>query len=290
MRVLPPLNSVERLEDAAALDPAIDRLRSVATAVLRPRWLRDILHGVPTGHPLHPVAVLVPVGAWMSAAVLDLVPGTDKAVRVLVGTGVASALPSAVAGWADWSQLHKQQQRVGIVHAAANITAVALYTASLIERNAGRVPAGKALAFAGLGAVMFGGFLGGHLSFRQASGANHAEDVPHRVQPGWHRIDEVAELPDNALSKRMLGDVPLVVYRRGDEIQVLSDNCSHLSGPLHEGTIVGGSDPCVVCPWHKSTFSLRTGEVRHGPATSRQPSFSTRIVDGQLEVSLPGVG
>ena len=55
-------------------------------------------------------------------------------------------------------------------------------------------------------------------------------------------------------------------------------------------TITGGDAPCVVCPWHGSVFSLRSGEVVHGPATAGQPRFSTRIRDGVLEVSLPGAG
>jgi nitrite reductase/ring-hydroxylating ferredoxin subunit len=49
-------------------------------------------------------------------------------------------------------------------------------------------------------------------------------------------------------------------------------------------------ETCVVCPWHRSTFSLRTGEVVHGPATSPQPSFETRVVGGVVQVCLPGAG
>ena len=45
--------------------------------------------------------------------------------------------------------------------------------------------------------------------------------------------------------------------------------------------------PCVVCPWHGSEFSLVDGSVVHGPATSPQTSFRTRIRDGRLEIALP---
>jgi nitrite reductase/ring-hydroxylating ferredoxin subunit len=70
----------------------------------------------------------------------------------------------------------------------------------------------------------------------------------------------------------------------------LSDACSHLSGPLHEGKVEERGEPCVVCPWHGSAFSLRSGEVLGGPATAGQPRFSTRIENGLVEVSLPGAG
>ena len=115
----------------------------------------------------------------------------------------------------------------------------------------------------------FGGFLGGHLSFRQASGANHAEDVPHLVQPGWQDLCALDELTDDTMQRRLLGgdndDVPLLVLRQGDAVSVLSDRCSHLSGPLHEGEL---SDGCIACPWHGSTFRLVR---RLGTARARRP-------------------
>ncbi|MET3922962.1 nitrite reductase/ring-hydroxylating ferredoxin subunit [Arthrobacter sp. UYEF20] len=70
----------------------------------------------------------------------------------------------------------------------------------------------------------------------------------------------------------------------------MSDVCSHLSGPLHEGEVADRGEPCVVCPWHGSAFSLRSGEVVGGPATAGQPRFSTRVMNGVVEVSLPGAG
>jgi nitrite reductase/ring-hydroxylating ferredoxin subunit/uncharacterized membrane protein len=290
MKVLQPFRSIPVLENATALDPTIDRVKAVVAGALRPRWLRDILHGVPLGHPLHPVAVLVPVGAWTSAAVLDLVPGTERSAQLLIGTGIASAVPSAVAGFADWSQLHKQQQRVGLVHAASNLTSVALYSAALMQRSRGKTISGKVLSYAGFAAVMAGGVLGGHLSFRQASGANHAEDVPHRIEPGWHDVGVLESIPEGTLAKRMVGDEPVVILRSGSEVHALSGTCSHLSGPLDEGELVGGDDPCVVCPWHGSTFSMKTGDVVHGPAVSPQHRFDTRVVNGSLEVCLPTTG
>ena len=303
MKPLPALELVTRLEDADWLDPLAKKVRKIVKRTIRPQWARDILHGVPIGHPVHPLAVQVPLGAWISAAVLDALPGNDKAASVLIGVGSASAVPSAVAGFMDWSQLHSQQQRVGLVHATANITAVSLYTASLVARVQGRQGAGKVLSYLGLGAVSFGGFLGGHLSYRQAAGVNHTEDIPHRFPSGWQPLAPLEDLPDGKLHQRTVAGLPLLVFREAETVNVLSDVCSHLSGPLHEGKLKGGSaadnsagaggsagtgEPCVVCPWHGSTFSLRTGEVQAGPATSRQPRFETRVTGGLVEVNLPG--
>lgn len=298
MRELKFVKLVSRLEDAAALDPLVGRVKKVVDTVIRPQPVRDVLHGVPVGHPVHPLLVLVPTGAWVSAAVLDLLPGNDRAARTLIGVGVVSVLPTAAAGWTDWSELHEQQTRVGLVHASANVLATALYAASFVQRARGHGTSGKVLSAIGLAVVSGGGYLGGHLSYRQAAGANHAEDVPHRFPTGWQQLGPLDDLPQNTLVKKVVAGTPLLAVRRGDRVNVLSNVCSHLSGPLDEGELLnaeesGGSasgEACVSCPWHKSAFSLETGEVLRGPATSPQPKFETRVTDGLVEVLLPNAG
>jgi nitrite reductase/ring-hydroxylating ferredoxin subunit/uncharacterized membrane protein len=291
MRELPIVKALAAVEDASALDPVVTRVQRVVDAVLAPQALRDLLHGVPAGHPLHPVMVLVPTGSWISAAVLDAMPGQERAARTLVGVGLLAVAPSALAGFADWAASHEQQKRVGLVHSAANLVATALYGASYVQRLRGRTTSAKLLGWTGLGAVGLGGFIGGHLAYRQAVGANHAEDVPHLVSPGWHEIARLDELPDGELAGREVDGQPVVVLRRGDRAHVLSDTCSHLSGPLSEGALTTErGEACVTCPWHDSVFSMRTGEVVHGPATSPQPAFTTRVVDGVLEARLPNAG
>ena len=291
MRELPIVKALAAVEDASALDPVVTRVQRVVDAVLAPRALRDLLHGVPAGHPLHPVLVLVPTGSWISAAVLDAMPGQQRAARTLVGVGLLAVAPSALAGFADWAASHEQQKRVGLVHSAANLVATALYGASYVQRLRGRSTSARLLGWTGLGAVGLGGFIGGHLAYRQAVGANHAEDVPHLVSPGWHEVARLDELPDGELTGREVDGQPIVVLRRGDRADVLSGTCSHLSGPLSEGALTTErGEACVTCPWHDSVFSMRTGEVVHGPATSPQPAFTTRVVDGVLEARLPNAG
>src|SRR3954447_852496 len=112
---------VERIEKASPLDPVVKAMRGVINAALRPQALRDALHGVWLGHPLHPVLTDVPIGMWGAAPVVDLLPGTGAAAPVLTGPGGPAAVPTPVTGGADWSQLQKPHQRVGVVHAVANI-------------------------------------------------------------------------------------------------------------------------------------------------------------------------
>lgn len=287
MRELGILKPIAKLENAAFLDPVIRPVKKAVLALARPRAVEDVLHGTPFGHPVHPVLVLVPTGAWFSVAALDLLPGNERAARILAGLGVLAAVPTAATGYADWSRLHIQQQRVGIVHQVANATAGALYAWSWLERGRGNLTRGKVLGFVGLAAVTGGGYLGGHLSYRQASGANHAEDLPHTFPAGWQPLAALDDLPERTLLRREVAGKLLLVYRRGVGVRVISNVCSHLSGPLDEGKLIDGEEPCVECPWHRSVFSLENGEVVHGPATAPQPAFAVRVLDGRVEVQLP---
>jgi len=280
---------VERIERAGPLDPVVKGVRQIVNAALKPQALRDALHGVWFGHPLHPVLTDVPIGMWSAAGVLDVVPGTGPASATLIATGCAAALPTAVTGWADWSQLHPPQQRVGLVHASANILALGLYTSSLLARARGRKLSGKAMSYAGLGAVMIGGYLGGHLAFRQAAGTNHTADTIDLFPGGWQPLARIDELPDGQPTKQSIEGVDLLVIRRGQHVDVLSNRCSHLSGPLSDGSFtVEKGQGCVICPWHGSTFRLADGAVVHGPATSPQQLFETRLESGMVQVRLPG--
>src|SRR3954449_8998751 len=119
------LGFLDRIADVPTFDKAIDPARRAVLAVLRPQAVKDLLHGTWLGHPLHPVLVQLPVGSWTSAGLLDAGPaggaggggrggpaaGLLDAVRamrpaatVLIGTGVAAAVPAALSGAADWSE------------------------------------------------------------------------------------------------------------------------------------------------------------------------------------------
>ncbi|MFD9389462.1 Rieske 2Fe-2S domain-containing protein [Streptomyces sp. NPDC060000] len=274
---------LDRLEREPRADTVIDALRTGIRSLPLGRG-RDALHGRWLGHPVHPLMVQVPIGSWLSAAVLDLLPGRSREADLLVGVGLAAAGPAALTGAVDWAELHHEQQRVGLVHALANTAAVGLYSASLVCRLKGRTAAGRTLGFLGLTVVGAGGMLGGHMAYRQAAGANHVEEVPHVVTEGWHRIGSVADFPAGQAVRRSVDDVPVLVVREsGGTIHALAERCSHLAGPLSEGAITDG---CVECPWHGSVFRLSDGWNVRGPATAPQPAFDTRIVDGHVEVRL----
>jgi nitrite reductase/ring-hydroxylating ferredoxin subunit/uncharacterized membrane protein len=270
----------ERLEDQPALDRLVDPLETLA-GLVPPGEVKDLLHGVWLGHPLHPLLTDLPIGFWTSAFVLDLVGGRkgQPAADALVALGVVSALPTAAAGLADWSELSRPDQRSGAVHAAANLTATALYAWSFVARRRGRRLRGVALGMAGSAAATVGGFLGGHLTFRRSAGVNQVAFVDRPA--AWTPVDSGAEPDVGTLGEGRLGDTTVATTRApSGEVLAVADRCSHLGGPLHEGTLDGG---CVRCPWHGSTFRMTDGSVVHGPATAPQPAYEVRETAGGLE-------
>lgn len=277
------MKAISRLEQAASLDRVVT-VGQRAARLIRPGKIRDGLHGTWLGHPLHPLLVQAAAGSWLSASIVDFAARDEAASRLLTAAGLAASAPAIAAGAVDWSEQHEQQMRVGVVHAFANTVAAACYTGSLLVRAP---RASRALRLGGLAALAAGGVLGGHLSFRLAGGANHAEAVPHLIEPGWHHLTTVANLPENKPVRVLLGEVPVVAIRTGDQVHALADRCSHMSGPLSDGDLADG---CLTCPWHGSVFRISDGAVAGGPATAPQPAFETRVVAGAVQVCLPGAG
>jgi nitrite reductase/ring-hydroxylating ferredoxin subunit len=278
---------LQQLEKANKLDRLTDPIQRRVQGILRGR-VRDLLHGGWLGHPLHPVLIQVPTGAWLSAAIADAVPGMGSCATVLVGVGTAGALPAVVAGWNDWSELPAAQRRVGLVHAVTNGVGIGLYTASLVARLTGNQRLGRRLGYAGLGTISVGAFLGGHLTYRFAAGVNQAAPLENQIPEGWHDLCEFAVLGREQRMVAHIGDIPVLVSRSGDTVSAMIERCGHETGPLGDGefTTINGAD-CVVCPWHGSTFRLTDGAVMHGPAATDQPMLRTRIRNGCVQASLP---
>ena len=281
----------ERIERARGLDRVAGAARDAVQRVLRTGAVKDALHGVWLGHALHPALAQFTLGSYVSASLLDAVGGRTRESSALIAAGLAATLPTVASGWADYSDGHEEQQRVGIVHAALNGAAVACYAGALVVRSRGG--RGRALTAAGGALVSSSAYLGGHMAFRQALGPNQSEAVPHTGPGDWQPLGPVTEVPDRRPVRRVAADTPVVVVRTGEEISVLADRCPHASAPMHEGEL-GEHDGSAVltCPWHGSVFRATDGAVVHGPATAPLPRFETRTVDGVLQarvVTYPGV-
>ena len=284
---------LDRLADVPTFDKAIEPARRVVNAALRPQAVKDALHGTWLGHSLHPVLVQVPVGSWLSAGLLDAVPRLRPAATVLIGTGVAAAVPASLAGAADWSEQEVGIRRLGALHAVANSAALSLYVGSLVARGRGHGALGRVLSYAGLSIATGSAAVGGHMSYAQSSGASHSATAARALTSDWIDLGPLDDLPEGrpALRTGKGGSVavPLAAVRRGARVDVFLGACAHLSGPLYEGAVeeVHGRQ-CLVCPWHGSAFDLDSGSPRRGPAANPQVKLEVRMEAGRVMARLPG--
>lgn len=272
---------VEDIENNEKLDEIADKLSGPVADLTRPDAVKQLLSGGWLGHQLHPMLTDVPLGMWMGASALDVLggKGEGRAARRLVALGVLAALPTAASGASDWVDTYGGEKRVGVVHAIGNAAAMVLQTASWNSRRKGRRGRGIALSLAGLGAAMYAGYLGGHLSYGLGVGVNH---TAFEFGTGdWTDVAAAEDLVDDQPVKVDAAGVSVMLVRHRGTVRALSNTCAHAGGPLSEGEIVGD---CVVCPWHQSHFRLTDGEALRGPAAVPQPTWETRVVDGRVEV------
>ncbi|MFI5274560.1 MAG: Rieske 2Fe-2S domain-containing protein [Ktedonobacterales bacterium] len=284
------LEAMNVIEEQSWLEAPGDTVATVVSKVLTrpeggPTRIDDFLNGVWLGHPLHPVLVAVPIGAWTMTGVLDgietltgtteLNAGADAATAV----GLLGAVASAVTGAAQWQYTIGRQRRLGFAHALINLTAAGLYGASLLCRVNGKRGAGKLTALLGYGVVMIGGYIGGELVYGERLGVTHIPEqtLPDEFQPALRE----EELHEGDLKRVTIADVPVLLVRQHGRIYALAEMCAHLGGPLAEGTL---GECSVTCPWHGSRYRLTDGMMLNGPATFPQPVYETRVHNGMIEV------
>lgn len=264
---------------------SLDKLNEVASGwvktLTRRRAVKNTLSGTGLGHPLHPLLTDIPIGAWTMASALDLTAGrrTAEASRRLVALGILGAVPTIASGAADWSDTYGPEQRLGHVHAIANIAGTLLQCASWLARRRGRHGAGAFLSLTGIGVTAAAGYLGGALSFGRGVGVNHT--AFEEAGEDWVDVAADADLQQDHPVRVDAGGVPVMLVRHREVIRALSATCVHAGGPLDEGEIVGDS---VRCPWHGSEFRLTDGEPVRGPAALAQPIWNVKIEEGRILV------
>ena len=274
---------VDRALETPGLDKAADGFAGVANGVYdaagaAKQPIKDALHGTWLGHSLHPVITDVPIGAWTAGLVLDLL-GERRGAKVAIGVGLLGAVGSAATGLTDWLATSGKPRRLGVVHAALNGTATALYAVSWLAR--GKADSiGIVLSALGYGIVSLGALYGGAMSLDFQIGVNHA----HANDPPNDEIDvgALTDVPDGGMKRISAGDYPVLLVRRGEHVDAIGAICAHQGGPLDEGTLEGD---VITCPWHASRFCVRDGAIVAGPTAYPQPAFRVRVLEGRIRIA-----
>ena len=89
------------------------------------------------------------------------------------------------------------------------------------------------------------------------------------------------DLGDGAMLLGHADGEAALLARRGREIFAIGATCTHYSGPLAEGLMVGDT---VRCPWHHACFSLRSGEALAAPAFNPVSCWRVEETGGRIFV------
>jgi uncharacterized membrane protein len=133
------------------------------------------------GHPLHPMLVTVPIGAWIASLVFDVAsrlvkgPGfLTQGAEWLIAVGIAGALAAAAAGILDFYVIPPgtRAYRTVAAHMSLNLVVITAFGADFVWRYGGLHKPGPeptphiALSAASLAFLAVSGYLGGKLTYR----------------------------------------------------------------------------------------------------------------------------
>jgi nitrite reductase/ring-hydroxylating ferredoxin subunit len=140
--------------------------------------------------------------------------------------------------------------------------------------------------------------------------------------PGFRAVLDGAELPVGMMRRVSVGDLDVLLAHTLQGVFATDDRCPHMAAPLS----IGELDGCIVaCPLHEGRFDLESGDPARMPTTGgldpdgvyhptwspagREPKidppgkkaearrltrvrrfryYPVRIVDGWIEIALPG--
>ena len=250
--------------------------------------IRNFLNGTWLGEPLHVVLTDVPIGAWTVTIIFDALDLIHKrrefslAADTSLAVGLLGAAGAAFTGITDWSDVDPPARRLGLIHGLLNVGVTALFATSFFLRKRNSRTGGRVSAALGYGLMSLSAHLGGKMVYEQRVGVDRTagESFPH----DFAAILAESKLAESTPTRAMYEGVPILLVRRGQRIFALAETCSHFSGPLSEGKLVGDS---IECPYHASRFALDDGHVTNGPAVHRQPCLEVRVRSGQIEVRKP---
>ena len=257
------------------------------------------------GHPIHPMLIPFPFAYLFGSAVIDAwarAAGKRKWYRTahhMNRLGLTSALMAAVPGLVDYtfavpptSSARERATR----HMLANLSAVGLFAVAGASRRDDQPPPMWAVLaeLAGAGLLAAGGWLGGTLVYRNQIAVDH-----RYAEAGKWRVDALSpdaldrteievgaadELNVDQMKLVRVGSYRIVLARVEDGYVAFDDRCTHKGGPLSDGAMACGT---VQCPWHGSQFDVKTGRVKHGPATESVKTYETSVRAGRIWVRVP---
>ena len=94
------------------------------------------------------------------------------------------------------------------------------------------------------------------------------------------RALDLAELPPGQTALVTVDGIDVALFRRGDDVFAVGNECPHQGGSLCDGVVEGD---IVICPLHGWEFDLRSGACMTVPGES-VPRFTVTVEDGAVHL------
>ena len=88
------------------------------------------------------------------------------------------------------------------------------------------------------------------------------------------RVAGTRDLHDGEMMTVLVGGKKVLLARVDGSFYATAARCPHWGGPLPEGTLHA---PRLLCPWHKATYDVRSGDLLEPPALDGIAAFRVRV-------------
>ena len=88
------------------------------------------------------------------------------------------------------------------------------------------------------------------------------------------RVASTRDLRDGEMTAVLVGGKKVLLAKVDGVFYATAARCPHWGGPLPEGTLHG---PRLLCPWHKATYDVRSGDLLEPPSLDGIAAFRVRV-------------
>lgn len=97
------------------------------------------------------------------------------------------------------------------------------------------------------------------------------------------KVGAVSELSDGQAKTIEVEGHSIALFKVGGAFYAIDNTCSHVGGPLADGTVEGEE---VECPWHGARFNVKTGAAVTPPAGGDVAAYPVRVSGSDIEVEV----
>ena len=96
----------------------------------------------------------------------------------------------------------------------------------------------------------------------------------NRMSENFVKVAEIKDIgPSSMRAVDVEGEKVCIINAEGSYFSI-GNVCTHVGGPLNEGTLEGYE---VECPWHGSKFDIRSGSVTEPPAVRAVSKYEVKL-------------